>query len=564
VTAVETQVGHQWRIVAPWWHWPLRTGPDPCGPGDPDDRRAVRVSQPVLQKYATSDPVTDFLADPQRRLVFDPDSDEIWDVTVPASGFGKVPARTPTHRRKLYLTSHHRQYLLVCSLHCDTAGFPDARRDDVCEAGFVVRRRRLDLPGGPTGQAARDFRRHALARSRRMDLEFRLENARPHKLRVAAIRRHLDAARESERAAAEHVFGWLKKHGNVRLLEGWIPTGVDAKGKRSPMPPCGTATALVPLRGFGSWQRVDEVPEQLSEAWFPLSPLIADPTQPQHDATGESIYFGLVPTGSSDLDDRQVPRFGPTEDYEIRCFVRRHRAECPRTGSHCTCPLTWSEPTAAYRLADPMDLEGTANRASTVVMPDLAQLHADTMRLSPGGTGGVRFQTPPNSALNFTSDDTKAALPPAPAPTDVQICSFALPLITIVAYFLLRLFLPIVVFIFQLWFLLALRFCIPPSITIDAGLAARLDAMGGGLDIDADVVVANQADYDKVLTDLLDGFHSGGSPIGLGQRVVNEHNSGAIDHESFGSLVGAVAARNVTGPRLVFAERVERCEVVRP
>jgi hypothetical protein len=146
----------------------------------------------------------------------------------------------------------------------------------------------------------------------------------------------------------------------------------------------------------------------------------------------------------------------------------------------------------------------------------------------------------------------------------VQICSFALPLITIVAYFLLRLFLPIVVFIFQLWFLLALRFCIPPSITIDAGLAARLDAMGGGLDIDADVVVANQADYDKVLTDLLDGFHSGGSPIGLGQRVVNEHNSGAIDHESFGSLVGAVAARNVTGPRLVFAERVERCEVVRP
>jgi hypothetical protein len=313
------------------------------------------------------------------------------------------------------------------------------------------------------------------------------------------------------------------------------------------------------------------MPAALSESWFPLSPLVPDPTKLDHDATGESIYFGVVPTGSPDLDHEQAPRFGSTKDdddydYEIRCFVRRHRVDCPRDGGHCTCPVTWSEPSEAYRLADPMDLEGTANRATTVVMPDLAQLHADTMRLSPGGTSGVRFQTPGNSSLAFTSNDTKATKAPQQAwQSSTQTCSFAIPLITIVAYFLLRLFLPIVVFVFQLWFLLALRFCVPPSITIDAGLAAKLDQLGGGLNIDAGVVVANQATFDKVLTDLLDGFTDSGAPgTGLGKRIVDEHNSGAIDHESYGSLVGAIAARAVTRPRLIFAKRVDRCQVVRP
>ncbi|KRB43010.1 hypothetical protein [Terrabacter sp. Root181] len=560
MTAVQTQVGHQWRVVAPWWHWPQRASSDPGDLGDPDDRRAVRASRPVLQKYATSDPVTDFLGQPQHRLEFDCETDEVWDVS--PNGFGKVPSRTRTHRRKLFLTSHHRHYLVVCSIHCDTAGFPHARRDDVCEAGFVVRRRRVDLPGGPRGEAAGAFRRHAVARSRRLDLEFRLRLATPHKLRMAALRRRLEVARESERDAADRLRVWLEELGNVRFLEGWVPAGVDPAGDRQPVPPCTNPTSLEPVRGFGSWQQVEELPAALGESWFPLSPLVPDPTKPEHDATGESIYFGVVPTGSSDLDDQQAPRFGPTDDYEIRCFVRRHRAECPRDGGHCGCPLTWSEATEAYRLADPMDLEGTANRASTVVMPDLAQLHADTMRLSPGGTGGVRFQTPPGSTLSFTSQDTKATQ--TPALPDAQTCSFAIPLITIVAYFLLKLFLPIVVFVFQLWFLLALRFCIPSSIKIDTGLAGKLDQLGGGLDIDADVVVANQADFDKLLKDLLDGLEPGGPGTKLGSRIVAEHANGDMDHGSFGSLVGAVAARKVTGPKLVFAGRVERSEVVRP
>ena len=70
------------------------------------------------------------------------------------------------------------------------------------------------------------------------------------------------------------------------------------------------------------------------------------------------------------------------------------------------------------------------------------------------------------------------------------ICFFSIPLITIIALFVLNLFLPIVVFIFQLWFLLVLRFCIPPSIKVGAGIDAALAASPPGIDFDADFAVS--------------------------------------------------------------------------
>ena len=45
-----------------------------------------------------------------------------------------------------------------------------------------------------------------------------------------------------------------------------------------------------------------------------------------------------------------------------------------------------------------------------------------------------------------------------------QICSFSIPLITIVATFVFKLFLPVVMFLFGLLFLLKLKFCIPLSV----------------------------------------------------------------------------------------------------
>jgi hypothetical protein len=49
-------------------------------------------------------------------------------------------------------------------------------------------------------------------------------------------------------------------------------------------------------------------------------------------------------------------------------------------------------------------------------------------------------------------------------------------LITIVATFVLRLFLPIVVFLFGLWFLLRLKFCILPTFSLDGDLSVDLEA----------------------------------------------------------------------------------------
>ena len=48
-----------WAIVAPWWSW-----------ADPARTPTGRISHPVFQKYQTSDPVNEFIRDPQRFLRF--------------------------------------------------------------------------------------------------------------------------------------------------------------------------------------------------------------------------------------------------------------------------------------------------------------------------------------------------------------------------------------------------------------------------------------------------------------------------------------------------------------
>lgn len=570
MTAVEVATTHEWRLVAPWWNWPLRGTTDPNDPGAPDDRRAVRVSRPVLQMYDSPDLVNVFLAEPQQRLAFDPDTDEVWDIA--AGSFGTFPQRNPTHRRKLFLATHHRNYLVVCSLHCNAAGFPRVGTGEICQAGLVVRRRRLDLPGGPQGEVARALRQHAAARTKRAAVERRLAAMRRGNggaLRSAVLDSRLRSLRSAEQDAHDVVRQWVQSGGQLRCLEGWIPTGVDAAGIRGPLPGCGAGPARTALAGTGSWQPVEELPETLTEATYPLSLLVPDPTNPGHDATGQTIYFGVVPTGSSDVNDAGHARFNDHSCYEIRCFARRHRAECPRTGAQCSCPITWSEPTETYQLASHFDLDGTANRPVTVQLPDLAQLHADSVRLSPGGSGGVRFQSPPGSQLSFTAKDLQASpAKDAMQNGNFQICSFAIPLITIVAFFVFQLFLPIVVFIFQLWFLLTLRFCIPPDVDLTGGFGNELDAIGGGLNINAGAVAAVQADpaFGSNMTTMLGGASYNGVP--LSDAVVNAAKStgpDSIDPKSFASLLRGVFAAGVAPPKaLTYAKRVERSEVVRP
>jgi hypothetical protein len=570
VTAVDIVVTHDWRVVAPWWHWPRLDG-EPA-PGDTAKRRAVRLEAPALQKYDGPELVNTFLADPQRRLEFTDDTDRVATVTDP--GLGSLPRRSTANGiRKLYLTTHHRNYLVVCSLHCDAAGFPHARRDDVCQAGFVVRRRTGSLPGGPGGEAATRLRRWAQARGRVRLVEQRLRTE-PGPVRRELLQRRLAVLAGTERTARERVSEIaraVRAEGPIRELKGWLPAGVDDTGRSAPMPACAGepgAADLTPLTGVGMWQRVEEMPEQLTESSFPLVPLAPDPARPGSDATGQTIYFGVVPTGSGDVDTAGAARFDDGCDYEIRCFVRRHRPECPRDGGHCHCPIFWSEPTEPYRLAGHFDLEGCANRPVTVQLPDISQLKADALRLGPGRAGGLRFRSPPNSELAFTTDNLTAKADGAMQNGVAQICSFAIPLITIVAFFVLQLFLPIVVLVFQLWFLLALRFCLPPDVKIDGGLVADFEALGGGLDIDAGVAVTvvGRPSFAAALAGLLNRSKPQGRP--LAQAMRDAYAAAGPDHLDAApyAAVGraALAQAAAPQPQRIFAARVERDQVVTP
>jgi hypothetical protein len=82
-------------------------------------------------------------------------------------------------------------------------------------------------------------------------------------------------------------------------------------------------------------------------------------------------------------------------------------------------------------------------------------------------------------------------------------------MITIVATFVFQLFLPVVVFIFGLFFLLKLKFCIPPSFSLDAGVVADLNAaldldIGISASLDAQVDAAFQANFDMDASALAD------------------------------------------------------------
>jgi hypothetical protein len=601
VTTVEAPPTHPLRLVAPWWHWPLRGSTDPGYPGDPEDRRAVRVSRPVFQKYDTADLVNTFLADPQRRLAWVPSSDEVWSVL--RTRTGALPVRRRTGVRKLFLSTHHRHYLVVVSLHCDLPGFPRSGAADVCEAGLVVRRR--SVPGGSDGELAQAVRRLTVARGMRIAVEHRLERLdRPAagslgaRVRSATLEARLSVLRGQEDDAAAEVRSFAPATSDPpdpRVLEGWFPLGADTSGGVSVLPACPGDAPVTPLSGRGRWEATDEVPEQLTEAGFPLHRLTPDPTDPTHDAAGEAIWFAVLPTGSADLDPDGQPRFDDGHSYEIRCFVRRHRAECPRDGRHCGCPVTWSEPSEAYQLASHTDLEGTSLRPATVQLPDLTQLRADAARLGTGAAG-LRFRSPPHSELSFTSEDTTATRAAgsrgAGANSDFKVCSFSIPLITIVAFFVFSLFLPIVVLVFQLWFLLALRFCIPPDVEISAELSASLDTVGeadaaltaafdAGLDqagLDAAVddfrvavqdLEANPAvgqALDKLLGD--SRVSTGGAgPTSLAAGLAAARTASGddrLDDRTFAALARGALATEAATPPSPYAARVERGEVVRP
>ena len=488
-----------WMIVAPWWQW---TDPESIPPGTlvTPDPIAGRLSRPVIQKYDSPNLVNDFIKNPQRCLTFV--DDDLVHAVQPRTGpseslAGKlfrlgasksgssitdqqyVPDGTNT--RKIFLNTHKRFYLVACSMHCDGPGFPKVAREKVCKAGFVVRRRALETPAGCVDEITPTVKTLATTRARlgRVNQLAELET-----VALAAVtgdanggtfssakleslvktRGSLQAIIAQERARFEE---WVTKYHVVPELHGWFP---------SP-------------KGFdkvGCWRKVDEMLDEVGlESSFALYPLIPDKNDPDHAGQFGTIYFGMLPCSSHDCDEQGTARFDDREFYEVRCWVLRHKVPHDPDQA-CPCPdgIFWSLPTRPYKLASHFDLTGTSHQPVTIQLPDLNELAAQARPAT-----GVGFAKPVGSLMISGDKDGKPINPGRSAA--FEICFFPIPLITIVATFVFQLFLPVIMLIFQLWWMLALKFCIPPEISIGGGITAEI-GISGEIGISADLNVDAQ------------------------------------------------------------------------
>lgn len=498
---------HPWKLVAPWYRWQRQLEEENLSP---------RRTHPVFQKFDQADFVKGFVKDPQHSLVFMDDVDRVFNVSltkapdlpedspltskftrlfVPNSESGTPVAKdatlVPTGIRKLYLATHKRHYVVVCELHCDAAGFPTVTPDQVCQAGFVMRRRSHQYPKGAKKEAVKILRKITAIHAEIAYLE-QTSPARglAAKRRAQAVQKmiaectyqaNLRAAKDKLAAAREELSQWRDVNGVTSILEGWIPG---------------------PFEKIGSWQIVEETPQQIVESTSPLFAIFPDPNIPDHSALGKTLYFGAVPTSALETDGRGTAQLDDQTLYEIRCFVRRHKTGCPRRDEapDCQGEIVWSAPTEVYKLASHHDLRGTAQQPITIQMPDLGELAAQAASMTVGQFAPVKVIQP--QTLNFSVNDGK---PESRGIGGKQICYFAIPLITIVAFFVLKLFLPVLVFLFGLFFLLQLKLCILPSIKIEADLDTELKALPPGIEVDAELDVSIGFTATKLNLDLQTG-----------------------------------------------------------
>jgi hypothetical protein len=488
---------HAWKLVGPWYRWQR--------PGLPASGRA---SRPVFQKYDGATFVAEFLKDPQLSLKFLTE-DFVHEVKPlaplnPATYKGK-PRRLsdfgylPTATRKLFLDTHKRFYLVVCELHCDMPGFPSVTREQVCDSGFVIRRRVVDnLTRHALAEAEPIFQRLNLARQSASELAGVQPEAhlglmkkglapQGEALLAGAIAESLgkNQALAVKQIGAEraNLVRWAGKFGVSLRLQGWEQM----------------------REGIGRWVDVEESPQMaITEQVFKLYPLIPDPREEKHSGKGRTIYFGAVPTGSADTDEFGTARFDDATQYEIRCFVRPHKHGAP-AAPKCCGEAVWSLPTESYKLASHFDLVGTNNRPISMQLPDLKALEAQAAALPPNQLAPFRMVSPPDSNLGVDANEDGDITGHG---TSSEICSFSIPLITIVATFVFKLFLPVVTLLFGLFFLLKLKFCIPPSIKLEAGIAAELNAtLQLGLDVSVDAKVETGTDIgDEIDAKLKAGF----------------------------------------------------------
>jgi hypothetical protein len=408
--------------------------------------RDAPALRPTIQMYDGTDFVDRLLADPRDSLQYT--ADDLWSYPVPVTpGTGlKGRERFATSRlvtsnlRKLYQPSHGRFYAVVVEVFCDVPGLPRAGEHDDIEVTMVVRRQHTRLFG--TTKSIR-----TLARNLMVDL---MDDQHPgatvgddSDLDV----RDLWTATEARRRFEEQNKDLLALVSADTSDQGWMVGPAGGQWRVSDAPPAEGRPA----------DREEELP-----MWR-----LPGRQEDCDAARTRSLWFGLVPTYSADhwVDacGRARPKLDDRATYQVRC-IARHK---PVPGhEHCPRTAYVSQPSEPFRLASPFDPDGTKNRTVSITLPDLRRLAARAGQRQ--GPGGVRISTPPRSQLvvNPFGDIPKSGAGRIGAGGGV--CTFALELFFIVAFFLFLMFLPIVVFAFQLWWMLALRFCIPPSASFDA------------------------------------------------------------------------------------------------
>jgi hypothetical protein len=457
-------VDHAMALRSPWY----------AGERGNFDRFDPQALAPQIQKYDTADFVERLVRDPSDSLQYD--VTDRWTVPVPT---GPRPAQVPTtknpdgttrflirrylstHRlvhtpiRKLYQPSHDRFYAVTVELFCDRPGLPRPGPDADVTVKCVMRRRRTTIRARQAGKEA-----EAAAAQRLLTRAFAKEVLHHGYPDGAGYDPDLDSARDVTGLIDECLEGGprvdafrAKYAGQFalltieRVLEGWYVR--DGVGQWLPVP-ADPAPAGGPV-------------EQELTMWRVPAAAARCPA-----AGTRSIWFGLVPTYSAEFDPARQPKLDEHTTYVLNCVARRGR-----TPPHQDCPPieTWSGASRPFRLAAFFDPAGTANRQVRVKLPDLRTLAAHAGQ--PADGGGVQFECPagsqlPAGALGVIPKSGK------PGGDSAETCSFAIELITIVARFVLALFLPVVVFAFQLWWLLLLKFCWPPS----AEMTALVELLG--------------------------------------------------------------------------------------
>jgi hypothetical protein len=439
-------VAHPFALRTPWY---VRER-EQLTPFDPEARR------PAIQKYDTADFVDRIVADPRDSLVFD--DDDRWSVPVPVGfpGPGKGRQLLASHRlvrtpmRKLYQPSHERFYALAVELFCDEPGLP--RPGDAAsglEVGFVVRRERVRfLRPQPVvlrrlaGSLLRDLATQAgddVRRKATLSCDHDLDDL-------------VWGEQASGREFTARQLALLHQLGPRWVVEGWVVTSA----------------------GRGSWRAVGpgDQPALLDSAQEHPMWLLPRRDEDCEAARTRSMWFGVVPTYSSDVDEIGLPKLDDRSIYRIRCFARL----VPAPGQqHCPPRIWWSEPTPPFRLAAFFDPSGSKNHRVSVKLPDFRTLAARAAE--PAGPGGMEIVQPPGSQLPI---DPAGTIPPMnlggqPGGQEASNCVFAIELVTIVAMFVFSLFLPVVLFAFQLWWMLALRFCWPRDADAVQALTTFLD-----------------------------------------------------------------------------------------